>query len=72
MRKVFLVIWGINSVALLWLFGSILLYGGTPGRKDMAGDLAEIWAGLAAVYVWAMYAAKRKARQAKEKAAAAR
>ena len=72
MRKLFLAIWGINTVALAWLFGSILLYGSTPDRRAMAGDLAEIWAGLAAVYVWALYAARRKAKQAREKAAAAR
>ncbi|HXA83717.1 MAG TPA: hypothetical protein VNZ47_01500 [Candidatus Dormibacteraeota bacterium] len=72
MRKLFFVIWGINTVALVWLLGAILLYGGTSHRKEMAGDLAEIWAGLAAVYVWAVFAAKRKANQEKEKDAAAR
>jgi hypothetical protein len=71
MRKLFLAIWGINTVALAWLLGSILLYGSTPDRRGMAGDLAEVWAGLAAVYGLALLAARRKARQAKEKAAAA-
>jgi len=71
MRKVFLAIWGINTVALIWLLGSILLSGSTPDRKGMAGDLAEVWTGLAVVFVWALIAAKRKAKQAKEKAAAA-
>jgi len=72
MRKLFFAIWGINTVALIWLFGAILLYGGTPHRKGMAADMAEIWAGLAVVYGWALFAAKRKAKQEKEKSAAAR
>ncbi|MCU1220656.1 MAG: hypothetical protein JWN42_1853 [Candidatus Angelobacter sp.] len=72
MRKLFLAIWGINTVALIWLLGAILLYGSTPDRRGMAGDLAEIWAGLAVVYGWARFAVKRKAQQEKEKATAAR
>jgi hypothetical protein len=72
MRKIFFVIWGINTVALIWLLGAILLYGSTPDRRGMAGDLAEIWAGLAVVYGWALFSSKRKAKQEKEKAAAAR
>ena len=72
MRKLFLAIWGINTVALIWLFGSILLSGSTPDRRGMAGDLAEIWAGLAVVYGWALFAARRKAKQEKEKDAAVR
>jgi hypothetical protein len=72
MRKFFLVIWGINSVALVCLFGAILLYGGTPDRKARAGDLAEIWVGLAVVYGWVMFTTRRKAKQETEKAAAAR
>jgi hypothetical protein len=72
MRKLFLAIWGINTVALLWVFGAILFYGSTPDRRGMAADLAEIWAGLAAVYGWALFTAKRKAKQEKEKAAAVR
>ena len=72
MRKIFLAIWGINTVALLWLLGAILLYGSTPDRRGMAADLAEVWAGLAAVYLWALFASKRKAKQEKEKGAAAR
>ena len=71
MRKLFLAIWGINTVALVWLLGSILLIGSTPDLRNFAGDLAEIWVGLAAVYVWALITAKRKAKQEKEKAAAA-
>jgi len=71
-RKIFLVIWGINTVALIWLLGAILLYGSTPDRRGMAGDLAEIWAGLAAVYGLALFTVKRKAKQEKEKATAAR
>jgi hypothetical protein len=70
MRKLFLAIWGINTVALAWLVGTMLLYGSTPDRKGMAADLAEIWAGLAVVYGWALFRSKRKAKQ--EKAAAAR
>ena len=66
MRKLFLAIWGTNTVALVWLFGAILLYGSTPERKGMAGDLAEIWAGLAAVYLWALFASKRKAKQERD------
>jgi hypothetical protein len=72
MHKLFLAIWGINTVALIWLFGSILLSGSTPDRRGMAADLAEIWAGLAAVYAWALFAAKRMAKQEKERAASAR
>jgi hypothetical protein len=72
MRKFFLAIWGINTVALVWLFGAILLYGSTPDLRGMAADLVEIWAGLAAVYGWALFTSKRKAKQEKEKAAAAR
>jgi hypothetical protein len=72
MRKLFLVIWGINTVALIWLFGSILLSGSTPDRRGMAGDLAEVWAGLAVVFGWELFASKRKAKQEKEKAASAR
>jgi hypothetical protein len=72
MRKLFWAIWGINTVALVWSLGAILLYGGTPDRRGMAADMAEIWAGLAAVYVWALFTSKRKAKQEKEKAAAAR
>jgi hypothetical protein len=60
MRKFFFAIWGINTVALLWLFGAILLYGGTPKRKAMAADLAEIWAGLACVAGWAIFTSRRK------------
>jgi len=56
-------------VALLCLFGAILLYGGTPDRKAMAADLAEIWAGLACVAGWEMFASRRRTKQAKEKAA---
>jgi hypothetical protein len=69
MRKLFFAIWGVNTVALLCLFGAMLLYGGTPGRKAMAADLAEIWAGLACVAGWEIFASRRTARQAKEKAA---
>jgi len=72
MRKLFLAIWGMNTVALVWLLGAILLYGGTHERKGMAGDLAEIWAGLAVVYGWAVYTSRRKAKQEQGKAAAAR
>jgi hypothetical protein len=72
MRKLFLAIWGVNTVALLWLFGAILLYGSTPDRRGMAADLAEIWAGLAVVYGWALFRSKRKAKPEKEKATAAR
>jgi hypothetical protein len=72
MRKLFLVIWGINTVALLWVLGAILLYGGTPHRKGMAGDLTEIWAGLAVVYITALFMAKRKVKREKDKAAEAR
>ena len=67
MRKLFLAIWGINTVALVWLFGAILLYGSTPHRKEMAGDLAEIWAGLAAVYVWALFTAKQRPSKKKKR-----
>jgi hypothetical protein len=35
MRKLFFAVWGVNTVALLCLFGAMLLYGGTPGRKAM-------------------------------------
>ena len=63
MRKLFLIIWGINTVALAWIFSSILLYGSTPDRRGFAGDLAEIWAGLAAVYGLALFMSKRKAKQ---------
>jgi len=38
----------------------------------MAGDLAEIWAGLAAIYELALFTVKRKAKPEKEKATAAR
>jgi hypothetical protein len=69
MRKAFLAIWGINTVALLWLFGAILLYGSTPDRRGMAADLAEIWAGLAVVYGWAVFTSRRKAKREKEKGA---
>jgi hypothetical protein len=72
MRKLFFAIWGINTVALLWVFGAVLFYGTTPYRRGMAGDLAEVWIGLAAVYGWALFTAKRKAKQEKEKAASAR
>jgi hypothetical protein len=72
MRRAFLAIWGINTAALAWVLGSIVLYGSTPERRGMAADMAEIWAGLAAVYVWALFTSKRKAKQEKEKAAAAR
>jgi hypothetical protein len=54
---------------LAWLLGSLLLTGSTPSRRDMAGDLAEIWAGLAAIAGWALFTSKRKAKQRKEKAA---
>jgi CRISPR/Cas system-associated endonuclease Cas1 len=67
MRKLFLTIWGINTVALVWLLGSILLSGSTSNRRNLAGDLAEIWAGLAAVYVLARFASKGKAKQEQEK-----
>ncbi|HXO37757.1 MAG TPA: hypothetical protein VN872_03925 [Candidatus Acidoferrum sp.] len=70
MRKLFLVIWGINTVALAWLFGAMLLYGSTPYLRGMAADMVEIWVGLAAVYVWALFASRRKAKQEKEKSAA--
>jgi hypothetical protein len=63
MRKLFLVIWGINTVALAWLLASILLLGTTPDRKHFAGELTEIWVGLAAVYGWALFASKRRAKQ---------
>ena len=72
MRKLFLVIWGINTVALVWLFGAILFYGGTPDRRGVAADLAEIWAGLAVVYGWAVFTSKPKAKREKERSAAAR
>ena len=63
MSKLFLAIWGVNTVALLCLLGAILLYGGTPDRKAMAGDLAEIWAGLACVAGWEIFGSRRKTRQ---------
>jgi hypothetical protein len=72
MRKFFFAIWGINTVALVWLFGSILLYGSAPDRRAFAGDLTEIWVGLAAVYAWVLFTARRKAKQETEKAVAAR
>jgi hypothetical protein len=72
MRKLFLAIWGINTVGLVWSLGAILQYGSTPDRRGMAADMAEVWAGLAAVYIWALFTSKRKAKQEKEKAAAAR
>jgi hypothetical protein len=72
MRKVFLAIWGINTVALVWLLGAILLYGSTPARRGMAADLAEIWVGLAVVYGWALFTSRRKAKREKGKATATR
>jgi uncharacterized membrane protein YuzA (DUF378 family) len=69
MRKLYLFIWGINTMALVWLVGSIVLYGSTPGRRAMATELFEIWVGLAAVYAWAMYASRRKAKQKRDAAA---
>jgi hypothetical protein len=72
MRKIFFAIWGINTAAVVWMFGSILLNGSTPDRRGLAGDFFEIWCGLAAVFGWALFMSKRKAKQAKENAAAAR
>jgi hypothetical protein len=72
MRKLFFAIWGINTVALAWLFGSILLYGSTPDRSGLASDLAEIWVGLAVVYGWVLFTSRKKVKQQTEKAAAAR
>jgi hypothetical protein len=71
MRKLFFAIWGINTVALVWMFGSILLNGSTPDRKGLAADFFEIWCGLAAVAGWALFTSKRKAKLAREKPAAA-
>ena len=71
MRKLFFAIWGVNTVALVWMFGSILLNGSTPARRGLAADLFEIWCGLAAVAAWALFTSKRKSKQAKQKPAAA-
>lgn len=66
MRKFFLMIWGISTMALLWLLGSILLSGSTPSRRGSAGTLAEIWAGLTVVYIWARFDSNRKAKREQE------
>jgi hypothetical protein len=58
MRKLFFAVWGINTVALIRLLDSILLSASTPNRRDLAGDLAEIWAGLAGVYGWVRYTSR--------------
>jgi hypothetical protein len=67
MRKLFLAIWGINTVALVWSLGAILLYGSTAKRRGMAADMAEIWAGLAAVYIWALFTSKRRQSRKKKR-----
>ncbi len=72
MRKTFWVVWILDTAALIWLFGYIVLYGSTPDRTELAGNLGMIWGGLAGVGGWALFKEKRKAKQEKEKAAAAR
>ena len=72
MRRFYFVVWGINTVALVWTLGSILLYGSTPGRQGMAGDLTEIWAGLAAIYAWVLFRSRRKAKRERGESGASR
>jgi|GEM_PF-6668802 hypothetical protein len=66
MRTLFAMIWGINTVALFCVLASIRWFGGTSARKDMAGDLLEIWAALAAFYMWALLTSKRRAKQERQ------
>jgi hypothetical protein len=47
-----LIFWLIDTVALLWLFGDILLHGDTPDATDFAGDLGMIWGALAGICGW--------------------
>lgn len=68
MRKLFFVIWILDTAALAWLFGYILLHGSTPDRTDLAGDLGAIWGGLAAIGGWTLISSKWKARKQDEKA----
>ncbi len=57
-----LVVWLLDSAALAWLFGSILLYGGSPEATELGGVLGKIWGGCAATYGWNLISSKWKAR----------
>jgi hypothetical protein len=63
--KILLGIWLLDSAALAWLFGSILLSGGSPEATDLAGELGKIWGACAGIYGWHLISSKWKARRLK-------
>jgi hypothetical protein len=65
MRKFMLVVWILDTVALAWLFGYIILYGSNPDRSNLASDLGAIWGAIAGIYGWNFISAKWKAKKAK-------
>jgi hypothetical protein len=63
MRKILLMVWLLDSAALVWLFGYILLHGSAPDRTALAGDLGTIWGGVGAICGWMFWKAKKKNEQ---------
>jgi hypothetical protein len=63
MRKLLLVVWLVSLVALLCVFGDILLHGATRDRTSLAGDLGAVCGGTFAVWAVLSWRAKRQNHQ---------
>ena len=59
MRKSLRILWAIDSIALAWLFGYMILYGSNSERAALAGDLGVIWGVLAVICGWMFWKSKQ-------------
>ena len=61
-RRVVLIAWVVDSVAIAWLFGYIMLFGNDPDgdRVALAGNLGAIWGVLTLSGAWKLWRAKRE------------
>jgi hypothetical protein len=59
-RKFLLIVWLVDSAALVAIFAVILLQGHTPDRIDLAGDLGAIWGGIAGFLIWSKWKARKQ------------
>jgi hypothetical protein len=59
LRKFLVIVWLLDSAALIVLFAVILLKGQTPNRIDLTGDLGVIWGGIGGFLMWLKWKAKK-------------
>jgi hypothetical protein len=58
--KILLIVWIVDSLAVVWLIVYIWLHGSTPDRTDLARDLGAIWGGTAAFLIGPLWKAVKQ------------